>query len=426
MGEQTFLSLKLADLASLTSGARKRIVYGAPGVDQNLAAALVNASKRLGEDFVTVLLDVAEDNCRVGYGECEGYLILIEKGVAVRSCPGLRIGFMLVDDDGYIFAMPPLMVEDIAHHHTAPNAIRAAPDQILRLVAATNPKFKAPMDGKKAEANPETSRPEIGTEVVSPSLVSEIADRIKSNPVQDFDLTRIVRVFTAHMQFVEFKVEGAKLNSRTIALPRETLSSIRDKGTRARMKTTFKLVPKDSKISGDQITAIANDIRERYLVHHKVYGSVMLKTKLAAFEKEVEDLRTRIEEYKEEIRKVYDKERERSKTSLVQACWRPLSKEPPKSLLARIVGPKPTMEEAKAYLEGEIDRVLPTIDEVCEGMSVSLVIKDVTWTTLNNKEFVEWLKQEYKHASELKEPFDSYTAARGRTMPPGYAPTSVP
>ena len=60
MGEQTFLSLNLADLASLTKGARKRIVYGAPGVDQSLAVALVNASERLGEERVAVLLDVAE------------------------------------------------------------------------------------------------------------------------------------------------------------------------------------------------------------------------------------------------------------------------------------------------------------------------------------------------------------------------------
>lgn len=33
---------------------------------------------RLGELRVTVLLDVAEDNCRVGYRECEGYSILVE------------------------------------------------------------------------------------------------------------------------------------------------------------------------------------------------------------------------------------------------------------------------------------------------------------------------------------------------------------
>jgi hypothetical protein len=62
--------------------------------------------------------------------------------------------------------------------------------------------------------------------------------------------------------------------------------------------------------------------------------------------------------------------------------------------------------------------VLPTIDEVCEGMSVSLVIKDVTWETLNNGEFVEWLKEKYKHSKELRQPFESYTAARGRTVTP--------
>jgi hypothetical protein len=391
MAEPTFLTLKFDEIARLITAASRRIVFGAPGLDQGLAAALVNASKRL-KDCVTVLLDVAEDNCRVGYGECEGYSILIEGQVPVRARPGLRIGFVLIDDEGYIFAMPALMVEDVARRHAAPNAIRATPDQVLRLVAATKPEFKAPVlehvteqdseglplfpasgqnVGTKAPANdPQPgSIPEIGIVSVSSKLVVEIADCIKGNPVQDFDLTRVVRVFSAHMQFVEFKVEGAQLKARTVVLPRATLSSIRDKRTRERMKTTFKLVPENSSISGDQIKAAADDIRERYLLHHKVYGSVMLKVKRDAFEKEVAELRKRVEAYKDEIRKIYNKERERSKAALVQACWRALSKESPKGLLARVVGEKPTMEEAKAYVEDEIDEVLPTIDDVCDGMT---------------------------------------------------------
>jgi hypothetical protein len=60
------------------------------------------------------------------------------------------------------------------------------------------------------------------------------------------------------------------------------------------MKTTFKLVPENSRISGDQIKAAADDIRERYLLHHKLYGSVMLKAKRDAFEKEVAELRKRV------------------------------------------------------------------------------------------------------------------------------------
>jgi hypothetical protein len=34
------------------------------------------------------------------------------------------------------------------------------------------------------------SKPEIGTVAVSPQSVIEIADQIKANPVQDFDLIR--------------------------------------------------------------------------------------------------------------------------------------------------------------------------------------------------------------------------------------------
>ena len=117
----------------------------------------MNASKRLGQDCVTVLLDVVEDNCRVGYGECEGYSILIDGQVAVRACPGLHIGFLLADDEGYIFAMPALMVEDVAKRHAAPNAIRATPDQVLLLIAATKPEFKAAIsDHEIPEQNSET------------------------------------------------------------------------------------------------------------------------------------------------------------------------------------------------------------------------------------------------------------------------------
>jgi hypothetical protein len=207
MVERTFLSLKFGDMGGLANSARKRIVFGAPGIDQGLAAALVNASKRLGDAAVTVLLDISEDNCRVGYGECEGYSILVAGGVSVRACPGLRIGFLLVDDDGYIFAMPALMVEDAAKRH-APNSIRATPDQILRLIDSTKPEFKAPtLNDQIPEQNseepshfsasshklqatgpgdPKQPWPEIGTVIVSPKSIIEIADRIKANPVQDF------------------------------------------------------------------------------------------------------------------------------------------------------------------------------------------------------------------------------------------------
>jgi hypothetical protein len=60
MAEPTFLSWKLDDIAVLTKAARRRIVFGA-GLE-GLAAALVNASKRLGQDC-TVLLAIAEDTC---------------------------------------------------------------------------------------------------------------------------------------------------------------------------------------------------------------------------------------------------------------------------------------------------------------------------------------------------------------------------
>jgi len=42
-----------------------------------------------------------------------------------------------------VSAMPALMAEDVNKQHNAPNAIRATPDQVLRLIAATKPWLKA-------------------------------------------------------------------------------------------------------------------------------------------------------------------------------------------------------------------------------------------------------------------------------------------
>lgn len=145
---------------------------------------------------------------------------------------------------------------------------------------------------------------------------------------------------------------------------------------------------------------------------------MMLKAKCCAFETDVEDLRDKMESYKDEIRNAYDRERERSKNALVMACWRAIRHEPPKTLVARIAGTKPTMQEAKSYLAQVIDGVLPTLDDICRGMKVNFVIKDVTWETLNDRDFVEWLRNSYKRVKELKAPFETYTAAKGRTQPP--------
>ena len=45
-------------------------------------------------------------------------------------------------------------------------------------------------------------------------------------------------------------------------------------------------------------------------------------------------------------------------------------------------------------------------------MRVSRVVKDVSWNTLNEPGFVDWLKNKFPHRKDLQQPFELYHAAR--------------
>ena len=62
------------------------------------------------------------------------------------------------------------------------------------------------------------------------SRIKQIEANIRSNPVQDFDLSRVVNVFTARIQFVELGVEGANLEAHTVKLPAELSHSCAGQG----------------------------------------------------------------------------------------------------------------------------------------------------------------------------------------------------
>jgi hypothetical protein len=49
---------------------------------------------------------------------------------------------------------------------------------------------------------------------------------------------------------------------------------------------------------------------------------------------------------------------------------------------------------------------------MAEGMRVLRAVKDVTWNTLNEPGFIEWLKEKFPLRKDLQQPFELYHAAR--------------
>ena len=83
-----YLPSYLHHIAELTSELNHRaqglVVDGAQGLQQPLAAALINTRKRLGRDAVSVVLGVDDATARMGYGDFEAVALLQEGDVDVR------------------------------------------------------------------------------------------------------------------------------------------------------------------------------------------------------------------------------------------------------------------------------------------------------------------------------------------------------
>ena len=98
----------------------------------------------------------------------------------------------------------------------------------------------------------------------------------------------------------------------------------------------------------------------------------------------------------------------------MSAFWQAVQESPPDDLLAQLTSDKPSKDEAKSYLAHLLDAAFPPVDKLCEGMKIQLVPKDLTWETLNEPGFVDWLGKQYPANSGLKKPFEEFRAVRGR------------
>ncbi len=121
--------------------AKNRVIYVAPGLCMDVAKALVGFVKNNGPGKLAIILDESPHICRLGYGEIKAVEILLENGVAIRKCSGLRAGIFIVDEDAWFFSPTPLLVEEGTDVKTefAPNAVVIDVEQANKLVSSLSP-----------------------------------------------------------------------------------------------------------------------------------------------------------------------------------------------------------------------------------------------------------------------------------------------
>lgn len=398
----TFLHLSSRQAADLIHQARAQVLYCAPGLQQPLAAALVNSRRSLGQEAVRVVLDVTDSTARMGYGDFEAVELLKEGDVDVRVEAGLRACVLVCDDIGYAFFAPPMLVETQDDQHVGPNALALHPAQVQAVLGTLFP---------PPRAAGQLPTPEIGKKALSAQHLQQVKESLDANPPQRFDLARKVNVFNAFIEFVELRLTGLHIARHTVQLPRDLVLALRDDATAKRLLTTFKLVSDQSKVARE-----ATDIDQRVRALRDKYtrslgdglGSVILRSKRQAFSAEVKGIREAIEKFQLKVVERLDKELADSRKKLVEGLLPAVKKATPPALQAQVSG-KPTVDVLRRYLDDELMRVFPSAQSLIGEMKLELVLKGVTYETLSNPVFQERVRAAFPYENWDK-PFREFEA----------------
>lgn len=400
----SFLHLSAELTSELIHRAQDRVVYCAPGLQQPLAAALVNTRKRLGRDAVRVVLDVDDATARMGYGDFEAVALLQEGDVDVRIEPGLRTCVMVSDGSGFAFFTPPMLVEMQDDQHVGANALALQPAQVQAVLGAFFP--PAASSGLPAPS------PELGKQPLTGQQMQQVKTALDANPPQKFDVARKVNVFNAFIEFVELRLTGLHIGRHTVQLPRDLVLALRDDATAKRLLTTFKLVSDESKVAKEagDIDQKVRALREKYTRSlGEGLGSVILRSKRKDFAGEVEAIRGAIEKFQQKVVERLERELSESRRKLVEGLLPAVKKSQPPALTAQVSG-KPSADVIRRYLDDELARVFPTAQALVGEMKLECVLKGVTYETLSNAEFQDRVRSAFPYENWEK-PFREFEAA---------------
>lgn len=422
MNQPVFLHLSSKELADHIHAAKQRVLYCAPGLQQSVAAALVNTRKNLGRENVRVVLDVNDATARMGYGEFDAVTLMTESAVDVRTEPGLRTCVLIVDDTGYAFFTPPMLVEIQDDQHVGINAMSLMPEQVNSVISAIFPPsvLVSPKNTKSA-TEPETSPAPVpaptlslGKEPLTAQTVVQVKIALEANPPQKFDLARKVNVFNSMVEFIELKLKGLQIAKHKVQLPKELMEAISDKETAKRLAASFSLVDGDSSLSKDtkKIESQVKELRDRYLRPLGGLGSVMLKTNRENFEKDVLKIQEDIAELQKQIIKRLEDEINSSRKNLRDSLLPTIQKNIPQVLTLQIPGEVPKDVLSK-YLDDKLQQVFPKVENLVSEMKLDWTPKGVTYETLKSPDFQQRVQQAFPYA-DLEKPFKEFEAVAGQ------------
>lgn len=419
-----FVCIDEAFVAKAVKAARTRVVLCIPGFGDAVGTALIEAHNRLPAGHMKVVVDGTAKAARLGYGHFEAVFQVAQAGVLLCLEEGLRLGVMVIDDRGWCFATPPLLVDATMQQAVAPNALVLTDIQIqstlnaLGFVAGQGTETSNADGAQGSNAKATATAGTLGRVVATVESLRPVQDTLLLDPPQAFDLARKVQVFNSFIDFVEIEMTGTQLAHQKVSLPAKLLLSIADDETRKRLTTSFSLIAPQAKIAekAKELRQSLDGIRKLHTRSVNPFGVISLRVHKQALMDAIDDIKRKVKEYSEHIKDELKKEIEKSRKQLVESFLPAISKKPPEELSFSIIG-KPTKEHVRRWIEVQLDKSFPSIDSLLGEMEVRCVIKSVTYQMLSDPKFQKLVREAYPDI-DWNKPFEEFEAVPVQVQAP--------
>ena len=413
--EALFCALSPLRIAELIRSAQRSVCYAGPGIQLDLAQAMVEAAGQLGKEMLTVSLDFDDRVMRMGYGDVGAVTVLLDAGISVNSSPGLRTALVVVDNEGYIFTPTALYLEAEPDAESASNAIRMSADQVAQAQARLSPAAKAiaVAQAKTPEAKQQIEA--LTVDVVSAPItlakLAEVTTSLKEVPPVRFDLARQVRVFEPYLQYVELSLTGAAIQRHRLAIPPDIQKLGGSKDLENRLRTTFELIEKDSKLSSKPLEDALNEIRKNFTPSlGKDHGRVVLKAAKPYLVARLTEFRAKLDAHQKAVAADLQKHLDTSREQIVAYFQARVIEAKPDALLGQSLNGEISEASAMKWLNVELALVFPDADSLIQEMKLDERYKDVTFETLNRDDFLESVKAAFPYV-DWEKAYSEFKAA---------------
>ena len=395
-----FCSLSSVHIAEMVRTAQHAVCYAGPGIQPDVAQAMAETAQRLGPEMLTVSIDFDDRVMRMGYGDVGAVKVLLESGIAVQSSPGLRTALVIVDNEGYIFTPTALYLEAEPTGGVSSNAVRMSREQVAQALARLSPAAKAiavaQADTPEAKQRIEAVTVDVVSAPITPKKLAEVSTNLKEVPPVRFDLARQVRVFEPYLQYVELSLTGAAIQRHRLAIPASIQKLGGSEELENRLRTTFDLIEKGSKLSSKPLEDLLNEIRKNFTPSlGKDHGRVVLKAAKPHLVARLADFRAKLDAHQKTVAADLQKHLDASREQVVAYYLARVMESRPDALLGQSLNGEISEDSAKKWINGELDRVFPTADSLIHEMKLEERYKDVTFETLNRGDFLQSVKEAF-------------------------------